>query len=463
MPPANVLRITTIKQVAPRLRYHKQSNALTPAEKAGQWLGSGCAVAGVARGQPVEIDDLGALLSGYHADSGAFLGQRRDPRRRAGWDVCLSVHKSVSAAGLCGPTPLRDSIRAAYDEAVRGFTAALEALACHCTGGHRPVETNCLIVAAFTHERSRRDDPHLHTHYIVVNATWDGMRWRALEPARFFRCNTDLDRAFQRELLRALRARSIEATLDRKGRVVIPSVPHAACLRLSSAKHAIDQALATPDTVLHSPSTLHREAAAALINDRLRPKKKPLEEARSFDRMLTPEELERLMRLRPTAPRPEPPAPPRDDVLKAVRRQAARRSAFLTPRSAFAAAVAAATYRLVWPLIACLDAAKDVSRQPWARSPWLPTAPQHQTAAQQLSERAAHARQAAAHAAAQRQQQQLRRVVLARQQQQAAAQARAFKARQYQAAAAAAAARRRRAHWQAAAQAAQQQSQAQTL
>jgi len=57
-------------------------------------------------------------------------------------------------------------------------------------GGNRSERlTGNFLTAKFTHDTSRALDPHLHTHCIVFNATFDPVenRWKALENYQLLR------------------------------------------------------------------------------------------------------------------------------------------------------------------------------------------------------------------------------------------------------------------------------------
>ncbi|WP_415907123.1 relaxase domain-containing protein [Oleiharenicola sp. Vm1] len=215
-----------------------------------------------------------------------------------------------------------------------------------------------MIVAAFTHERSRHDDPHRHTHFLVMNATHDGRSWRALEPVRFYRNGRDLDRAFQRELLAGLQRRNVAAVLDAKGRVQLPFVSEPACRRLSRARRTIERALSNPP---ESMATLrHEQTKAALLNDRLRPRKKTLDRAKPFDRMLTAAELNALLKQRPTPPKPAP-KPADFNLLQSFLRSVLSCEPFPTPTRIFAAAIRTAQRNITWPILRCIDTAQTLA------------------------------------------------------------------------------------------------------
>jgi conjugative relaxase-like TrwC/TraI family protein len=300
-----MLKIRLIRDVASRVAYHKTDAGLSEAERTGAWLGGGVRAAGYSAAG-VSAEELAAGLSGYSAE-GRYLGQRKSSKRRAGWDVVLSAGKSISVGALCLPGKTGGLVREAWDEAVRATVAAMESLACHCVSGGGTAATGNLIVATFTHERSRHNDPHLHTHCIVINATFSREAgWRGLEPAPVFRNNLQLDAVFQHELARGLALRGLPVALDGKGRASLP-VPEKITWRLSKAKRVLDAAVeegAVPDALR---SVGNKDVLRNLLNDRLRPRKRP-PSART-DAALTAAERSAVSRLL-RAGREPPPARP---------------------------------------------------------------------------------------------------------------------------------------------------------
>jgi conjugative relaxase-like TrwC/TraI family protein len=139
---------------------------LSPSE----WQGKGAEVLNLSG--EVDRDQFRALLDGKVA--GAQLGTVRDGQleHRPGWDVTLSAPKSVSImAEVAGDRRLI----AAHGEAVRTAIAHVEAHMAATRirdGGVVTREaTGNLIIASFQHGTSRAQDPQLHTHNVIMNAT----------------------------------------------------------------------------------------------------------------------------------------------------------------------------------------------------------------------------------------------------------------------------------------------------
>lgn len=351
-----MLRIRIIKAVGPRVRYFLTSPALTDEERQGVWLGAGASEVGYAG--EVTASDFHAGLEGY-GPHGNYLGQRRKTDRRAGWDIVLTPNKSISVAALCAPPEVAKLVRESWDAAVSDFAPILESLACRHNGGNGNMPTGNLAIAAFTHERSRRNDPLIHTHFVVLNATFDranGQIWRGLEPAPLFRHSALLDAAFQRELHRHMVARGLPASLDKKGRATLP-VPEELCLRLSSAKTAIDEAMAKLPLFPTTTRIWHIQTKRARLNDQLRPAK-TLPPVPIFN-LVTPNERGTIMRAcQPPANRSRPPSPSArpDDVAPLISRIYRQRTLWDAPKKLFSSMLTAANNLLHEPLSVFLRA-----------------------------------------------------------------------------------------------------------
>jgi DNA primase catalytic core len=119
-------------------------------------------------------------LSGFIAKS-----SRQVTSAVAGFDLCFSPVKSVSALWALAPRDVAAQIRAAHEAAVADTLTWLEREVAHTRVGHggaRQVKVLGLVAAAFTHRDSRAGDPDLHTHVAVSNKVQaeDG-RWLALD------------------------------------------------------------------------------------------------------------------------------------------------------------------------------------------------------------------------------------------------------------------------------------------
>ena len=103
--------------------------------------------------------------------------------RRVFYDFTFSPPKSVSIAALIGDDA---RIVEAHNHAVTVALRELERFAAtrvHDAKGISDRTTANLVAAVFRHDTSRALDPHLHSHCIVFNATYDAVekRWKALQ------------------------------------------------------------------------------------------------------------------------------------------------------------------------------------------------------------------------------------------------------------------------------------------
>jgi conjugative relaxase-like TrwC/TraI family protein len=176
---------------------------LSPSE----WQGAGAEALGLSG--EVDRDSFRELLDGKVA--GERLGTFRDGQleHRPGWDVTLSAPKSVSImAEVAGDRRLI----AAHGEAVRTAMTHVEkhmaATRIRDGGGVTREATGNLVIASFQHGTSRAQDPQLHTHNVIMNATRgeDGA-WRSLEPRALYQLQKQIGAIYRQEL--ALKVREL--------------------------------------------------------------------------------------------------------------------------------------------------------------------------------------------------------------------------------------------------------------
>lgn len=166
----------------------------------------------------VKAEDFTRLLEG-HDPRGRMLVAHREGKaeRRAGWDVTISPHKSVSLAALVGGD---GRLLEAHDRAVSKAVAELER---HCQawlhGGRELETTGRVIAASFRHETSRALDPQLHSHCVILNITKraDG-EWRAVDARGIFKAQRLAREIYESELGRELKQLGYEVKNYRDGR-----------------------------------------------------------------------------------------------------------------------------------------------------------------------------------------------------------------------------------------------------
>jgi conjugative relaxase-like TrwC/TraI family protein len=184
---------------------------------ASRWHGRGASELGLSG--RVKAEDFARLLEGRDPSGRSVLVAHREGKdeRRAGWDVTISPHKSVSLQALVGgDSRLLD----AHDRAVSKAVAELERHAQAWIRGGRDVETTGLVIAgSFRHETSRALDPQLHSHCVLLNITRrsDG-EWRAVDARGIFRAQRLAREIYESELRKELVSLGYAVTSYRDGR-----------------------------------------------------------------------------------------------------------------------------------------------------------------------------------------------------------------------------------------------------
>ena len=219
----------------------------------GEWLGAGVKQLGLSG--KVRADDFLRLCENQHPATGGTLTQRLNTvrtengkeavNRRVFYDFTFSPPKSVSVAALAGAD---ERIIEAHSKAVRSALRELEAFAftrVRVNGGHGDRSTGNFAAALFTHDTSRALDPHLHTHCVIFNATFDPVEqhWKALQNYELLQAKKFAENAYYHELARQLRNFGYQIRNSSRGDFQIEGISEAICDRFSKRDAQIDQAL----------------------------------------------------------------------------------------------------------------------------------------------------------------------------------------------------------------------------
>ena len=197
-----VATISAISSSAQASSYYEADDyytgdGLSPSE----WQGAGAVALGLSG--EVERDQFREMLDGK-MPGGQQLGSVRDGevQHRPGWDVTMSAPKSVSImAEVAGDRRLVG----AHDRAVKSALAFAErhtaATRIRDGGIVERQQTGNLVVASFRHDTSRAQDPQLHTHNVIMNATRDvDGNWRSLEPRALYQLQKAIGAVYRQEL-----------------------------------------------------------------------------------------------------------------------------------------------------------------------------------------------------------------------------------------------------------------------
>ncbi|HEX5398701.1 MAG TPA: MobF family relaxase [Verrucomicrobiae bacterium] len=221
---------------------------------AGEWVGLGAERLGLSG--KVRADDFLNLVGNQNPASGETLTQRlKTTRAEAGasavnrrifYDFTFSPPKSVSIAALVSAD---ERILDAHSRAVKSALKEFEAFAAtrvRIDGAQSDRLTKNVVTALFTHDTSRALDPHLHTHSIVFNATFDPIenRWKALQNYGLLRARKFAENVYYHELTRELRRFGYQIRNRARGDFEIEGVSEELCGRFSKRDREVDEALA---------------------------------------------------------------------------------------------------------------------------------------------------------------------------------------------------------------------------
>lgn len=169
-----------------------------------EWGGAGAFHAGYGVGEPVTESAFRSVLEGRFGDkqiSGGFNREYGSNYHKPGMDFTFSPGKTVSIVALvAGDSRVIAAHRAAVSEAMNH----LESYAARYRSGAQgrdTVNSGNLIYAKFEHTTSRQQDPQLHTHVVIANATFgsDGA-WHALDNRELLNLRLEADRIYAHAL-----------------------------------------------------------------------------------------------------------------------------------------------------------------------------------------------------------------------------------------------------------------------
>jgi len=230
--------------------YYSQDNAV-----AGEWMGIGAKHLGL-EGRVKEEQFL-KLCHNQNPYTGELLTQRLKStrwdsdrmlevaNRRIFYDFTFSPPKSVSIQTFIA----KDArILNSHNRAVKIALTELEAFAgTRIRKGLARSErlTGNIICALFRHETSRALDPHLHTHCVMFNATFDSAenRWKALSNFEMLQARKYAENVYYHELARNLREFGYVIENKSRGDFEIRGVSNDLLSRFSKRHNEIDESI----------------------------------------------------------------------------------------------------------------------------------------------------------------------------------------------------------------------------
>jgi conjugative relaxase-like TrwC/TraI family protein len=176
-------------------------------------------------------------------DIGRDGQQHESSNRRVFYDFTFSPAKSVSIAALVG----HDSrMVEAHEQALNAALRQLQSFAAtrvrkkgECTDRL----TGNIVAAVFQHETSRALDPHLHSHCILFNATFDPVeqKWKALQNYEMLAAQKFVENAYYHELARSLAKFGYQIENKPRGDFEIKGISPELVKKFSKRHDEIDQ------------------------------------------------------------------------------------------------------------------------------------------------------------------------------------------------------------------------------
>ncbi|MCJ2184808.1 relaxase domain-containing protein [Novosphingobium sp. 1949] len=231
---------------------------LSPSE----WQGKGAEALGLSG--EVDRESFRDLLDGKIGEQQLGTFREGQVEHRPGWDVTLSAPKSVSfMAEVAGDRRLIE----VHGEAVRTAMAHVEKhmAATRVRDGSTVTReaTGNLVIASFQHGTSRAQDPQLHTHNVIMNATRaeDGA-WRSLEPRALYQLQKQIGAIYRQELALKVRELGYEIEAGKDSLFEIKGVSAEVMAAFSTRSVEIEAALAERGTSRDNASAAEKQMAA---------------------------------------------------------------------------------------------------------------------------------------------------------------------------------------------------------
>ncbi len=215
----------------------------------GERIGQGALSLGMSG--KVEEKAFLDLCSGIDPTTGKRLTQRMnstrreegkdEPNRRIFYDFVISPPKSISVVALYQDQRIVEL----HNRAVRVAMTELETYAetrVRTAKQNSERVTGNVVAACFRHDTSRELDPHLHTHCVVFNATFDPVekRWKALHASGMYRAQKFAENLYFHEMGKGLRAIGYEIENNSRN-FEIRGVPKTVIDRFSKRHRQIDE------------------------------------------------------------------------------------------------------------------------------------------------------------------------------------------------------------------------------
>lgn len=231
--------------VAYYLDERKENYYLNGIDKQGHWFGGAAQPLGLSG--IVEREPFRNLLDGFSPDGSKALVQNAGKSdRQACWDMTFNAPKAVSVFWAMSTPEVRREIEAIHRQSVETSLEKAEQVGgiTRRGPGGRIHERAELLWATFQEGTSRAQDPHLHTHAVLLNFAQraDGTTG-SLHSTNLFRWKMALGAIYQAEVAARLQNQLGLEIEPAKSAFDIRGVPQSLCQELSKRRRAIEKAM----------------------------------------------------------------------------------------------------------------------------------------------------------------------------------------------------------------------------
>lgn len=264
-----MLSVANVRSAGGAANYFAKDNYYTKADadRSGEWFGKGADYLGL-KGE-VEAESFEAILRGELA-SGIQLGSE-GRGHRAGTDLTFSLPKSWSLLALVGGDKrIIDAYRSAVKETLGWAEKNAAETRIMTARKEKIVATGNLAVALFQHDTNRNQEPNVHFHAVVANATRapDG-KWRALRNDKLWSMNTLLNSvAMARFRAEVEKLGYIPARQGKHGNFEVAGISREAVMAFSTRRQEVLDARRGPGLEAGRIAVLATRAPKKEIEDR---------------------------------------------------------------------------------------------------------------------------------------------------------------------------------------------------
>ncbi|MBS0482668.1 MAG: conjugative relaxase [Proteobacteria bacterium] len=271
-----MINLTAVGSASGAGEYYSQDNYYTTSEltEASEWFGDGAEALGLHG----VVEELGFVdvLSGKLPDGSEITAAHGE--HRPGLDMTFSAPKSVSLLALVGKDDriagaFRDSVTATLGWVEKNL---IEARVWDPSAKQQVAEkTGNMVAATFLHDVNRNNEPQLHVHAVIANATKaSGGKWHAVHNDQLYRNQHLIGAVHNAELRARIEELGYETTPARNpidGAFEIKGVSREAIEAFSTRREEILEALAREER----SSPRERELAALATRQAKNPEFSP--------------------------------------------------------------------------------------------------------------------------------------------------------------------------------------------